>query len=327
MAEYEIEIWLVLQALGLEGEAVSSEALAKVVAEFTTGEITDIAVRVEEIRKDRAQLAHLLRLPSVAQRSQEWYDLRKERLTASDAHKALVNNRTRQSLVRAKAFPETAKFGCAVPTEWGKTFESMALRMYRARRNNMPVHEFGLIPHPTLSCFGASPDGISDIGVMVEIKCPWTREIVPNYIPHYYETQMQGQMAVCGLSKCDYIECKIIPHKTKEDYLSAAGRVSPADHGAVVAGQHSPEGLTPQKVCEWVASVAKETAPIVTFACTSYRDISDGVIYWTLGLMQVQRVCFDEDRWKIMVPKFEEFWEDVIGARAEAAAMDFIDDD
>ena len=94
----------------------------------------------------------------------------------------------------------------------------------------------------------------------------------------------------------------------------------------MVAGQHSAERLTPKEVCAWVASIANDSAPIVTSACTSHRDVTEGVIFWTLGLMGVQRVCFDEDRWKAMVPKFEAFWQDVLGARAEAK-MNFIDDD
>jgi hypothetical protein len=37
---------------------------------------------------------------------------------------------------------------------------------------------------------------------------------------------------------------------------------------------------------------------------------------WTLGLIQVQRVKFDQDRWTDMVPKFIQFWDDVLALRA-----------
>ena len=43
---------------------------------------------------------------------------------------------------------------------------------------------------------------------MLEIKCPYTREIkgIP---PIYYWYQMQQQLKVCKLNECDFLECNI----------------------------------------------------------------------------------------------------------------------
>lgn len=302
-------IWRVYRSLGEDfTDSLDNERIVSLLTEFVPDVGGDILEAVERVKEDRSTLAQLLNLPSVAQRSEEWFNLRKERLTASDAHKALINNRTRDILVRNKAFPAEAKFIDTAATRWGKVFEPMALRIYRARNAQVVVHDFGLIPHPTLSCFGASPDGITATGIMVEIKCPYSREIKPGYIPEYYEIQMQGQMAVCGLSRCDYIECKLIRHDTETAFAGAARRCKyPEDHGVVTidangdALEYSPSHMTPSECIDWK------------------KDKSDATIMWTLGLVQVQHVTFDSARWDTMVPKFRQFWADVLALRASSA--------
>ena len=52
---------------------------------------------------------------------------------------------------------------------------------------------------------GASPDGITDDGVMVEIKCPPKRKFTKTVPPHY-KMQVLGQLEVCNLD--DLIDLK-----------------------------------------------------------------------------------------------------------------------
>ena len=87
-------------------------------------------------------------------------------------------------------------------------FEDMAIRCYKQINNNIPVHIFGIIQNKNIEHFGASPDGITDLGIMVEIKCPFSRQIKKDFIPEKYYYQMQGQLAVCNLTECDYVECE-----------------------------------------------------------------------------------------------------------------------
>jgi putative phage-type endonuclease len=332
----EIAIWRLYRSIGHETfRRLSNNTLAAIICEFAgdgDGDdsliVSEVSERIAEVKRDQQQLAKLLKLPTVVQRSQEWFELRKERLTASDAHKALIENRSRDILVRNKAFPDQAKFISTVATQWGTTFESMALRMYRARHENITVHEFGLIPHPNLTCFGASPDGISELGVMIEIKCPWTRELKPDYIPEYYEVQMQGQLAVCNLKYCDYTECKITPHKTHEKYIREANKLQPSDYGIFTNGMYSPSELTAEETIAWARQVDPEfdKRSIVTPYASTPEEIINGVILWTLDSIQIQRVLFDPERWEDMRPKFEKFWQDVLNLRKKEA-IDFIDDD
>ena len=89
----------------------------------------------------------------------------------------------------------------------GKKYEEIATRLYR-KLYNTQVIPFGLLPHNTINYLGASPDGITPDGIMLEIKCPYSRKI--NGIPpiHYY-AQMQLQLEVADLDYCDYLELEI----------------------------------------------------------------------------------------------------------------------
>ena len=76
-----------------------------------------------------------------------------------------------------------------------------------------------------LDILSASPDGIVDsesenkdyIGRMLEIKCPTSRDIT-GFIPEYYHAQVQGQLEVCDLEYCDFVECKISEYSSSEEY-------------------------------------------------------------------------------------------------------------
>eukprot|EP00798_Chlamydomonas_sp_ICE-L_P023480 gene23480-biopygen11151 len=81
---------------------------------------------------------------------------------------------------------------------------------------NVLVHEFGLLCHASKSFLGASPDGVTEDGVMLEIKCPWRRKI-DGTVPMQYYLQIQGQLAVSGLLECDYFEVEFdILHSEEE---------------------------------------------------------------------------------------------------------------
>lgn len=175
-------------------------------------------------------------LPHIIQRSPEWYDLRRNKITASSAASLLVKT---EELCRP--FIETIhpdeKFKvdqkCANPyssrnefilekcgygqgfkgnvaTQWGQRYEPIAAKYYE-EMTNKKINEFGLIPHDSIDFLAASPDGITDDGIMVEIKCPYVRA-VDKGIPFYYWIQVQLQLEVCDLQHCDYLECKIIEY-------------------------------------------------------------------------------------------------------------------
>ena len=103
-------------------------------------------------------------------------------------------------------------------TMHGQIYEDVAIGIYESRHNYIKVYEFGLIAHPTVSCLGASPDGITPEGTMIEIKCP-PKRVITGIVPHEYTCQMQIQLEVCNLQVCHFFECLIIEYKNKEEYL------------------------------------------------------------------------------------------------------------
>ena len=184
--------------------------------------------------------------PQEPQRSPEWYRARNTRVTASEASclltlseehcKAYVedfnitnfkyksdycmshyDNREDYIIKKCRTFYGENLFKDSVFTLHGKKFEEIATRLYR-KKFNTEVIEFGLLPHSRLSYLAASPDGITPDGVMLEIKCPYSRKIVEGVPPIWYWCQMQIQMEVADLDQCDFLECEITSI-SKEEFI------------------------------------------------------------------------------------------------------------
>jgi hypothetical protein len=100
---------------------------------------------------------------------------------------------------------------------WGIKYEQVASDAYAKKNGDVYMHEFGLIQHPEYSWLGASPDGISELGIMLEIKCPYKRKITGE-IPEQYYYQIQGQLDVCDLDECDYLECEFIQYESRDEF-------------------------------------------------------------------------------------------------------------
>ena len=120
-------------------------------------------IEQEEItyEKRRDQLKKLKELKLPEQRSAEWYEMRKDKLTASSMADALNKGhfQSRDELLLSKI--EEKPFEPNPITEWGVKYEDVAIKFYE-ELYNVKVLEFGLIPHPEFDAFGASPDGICE---------------------------------------------------------------------------------------------------------------------------------------------------------------------
>jgi putative phage-type endonuclease len=192
----------------------------------------DVLARIVRLREYRYVLAALLvNQRGIEQRSPQWYEARKSLITASDAAQALGEGKfgTRAEFFQKKLDAILAHVPKAMnmnlpPLKWGIKYEPVAAYLY-SHLFGLRLHEFGLLVHPEFTFIGASPDGISEAGIMVEIKCPYRRKITGE-VPGQYYMQMQLQLAVCGLRECDYFECEI----EESDVLDASepytGRVS-----------------------------------------------------------------------------------------------------
>lgn len=171
------------------------------------------------------KLTYLENIPQPEQRTPEWYEFRNNRLTASDLFYITSDNQSKIVDIVKKKCGIESNYSPGAAILHGIKFEPVATKIYEDRCNVI-ITEFGCLPHPSIPFFGASPDGICSIksknqnytGRMLEIKCPKSRPIT-GIIPPVYFAQVQGQLEVCDLEYCDFLECEIREYSNKEDFF------------------------------------------------------------------------------------------------------------
>ena len=140
------------------------------------------------LRYLRSQVKRLKKIKIPEQRTKEWYEARENKITASDIATAINESKYQKDYVLLKKkVTRDRKFISNAAMEWGVKYEEVAVMIYE-QRNKTKVYEYGCLPHPVYDFIGASPDGITDDGIMLEIKCPSSRKIT-GVIPHYYWCQ------------------------------------------------------------------------------------------------------------------------------------------
>jgi putative phage-type endonuclease len=304
--------------------------------QFICNELDGISIdvvknRLEDIKQYQAELKVLLQLPLMKQRTTEWFDARKTRLTASDLYDAIKvtsgGSDTSVSIKLAKkkaniVAADTINYNAIPALKWGTMFEPMATRCYSQKMNDITIHDFGLICDTENEHFGASPDGINELGIMLEIKCPYSRKIVDGVIPDKYKMQIQGQLAVCKLKECDYIECIFKSLETVDEYLCIEGT---AAHGTACARHGTAHGVIAEFYNRAGEYVYYYSEPDRTPAecLEDIRIIAEGIMsggdklkfskytYWRLDEMIIQRVVFNASEWLTIIPKINTFWEKV----------------
>ena len=155
--------------------------------------------------------AALLGREQWVQRSAEWFEARREMLTASDAAAALgvkpypsYRGNVRQELLRKKVANEPL---VSMFVTHGQRYEDEA-RDRMAAAMGEACYDVGLVRHADVPWLGASPDGVTHSGKLVEIKCPLKRAIQPGVVPHHYYPQIQIQMEVADVDSTIFVQYK-----------------------------------------------------------------------------------------------------------------------
>ena len=286
--------------------------------------LDNIRNRVCDIKHYITELKVLLQLPLMKQRTTEWFEARKSRLTASDLYDAVKGGNVSIRLAKKKAniVVDNINYNAIPALKWGTMFEPMATRCYSQKMNNIAIHDFGLICDTSNEHFGASPDGINELGIMLEIKCPYSRKIENGIIPDKYRMQIQGQLAVCKLKECDYIECIFKSIENEEDYLELNNET--VKHGVIAEfynqkGEYvyfySDANKTPNECVKYITNI-HDSIINNDSSCDSYSLSTEKLkfskyTYWKLDEMIIQRVIFNANEWKNLIPKINTFWESV----------------
>lgn len=152
------------------------------------------------------------------QRSDEWFEARRGKVTASHIADIMAKGRggkpsaTRNQymakLLIERLTGEVEETYTNAAMANGIEQEPFARAAYEAEYD-ADVEEVGFIDHTTIANFGASPDGLVGSDGLVEIKCP-THGVHLDYIrsrtvPRNYLLQMHGQMMATGRSWCDWV--------------------------------------------------------------------------------------------------------------------------
>lgn len=265
------------------------------------------------------------------QLSDEWFRVRKNMMTASDLSSALLITDKEMERADLGTFALNArqkigsscnpyssmkkyvqkKCGLGEPftgneaTRWGQMFEQVATLLYE-KEKKVDVIEFGLMPHPTVSWLGASPDGITPAGVMLEIKCPM-RRVFTGVPPMYYWMQMQLQMEVCSLPVCDFLECQFQVGNCMADVAEFEEHGYIIDCGGDNTYIYPPLGSETEQD-EW----CRQNCDLMEMAFDSKRYRK---VYWGLVRRSCVPVLRDTDWFAARFPDMEYAWQEVMHCR------------
>tara|TARA_B100000686_G_C16775258_1_gene967989 strand:- start:804 stop:1934 length:1131 start_codon:yes stop_codon:yes gene_type:complete len=312
---------------------ITTDSERYVLHELVQEIVKKIINKKDTIKKRRNQLNKLKKLKLPDQRSKEWYEMRKNKLTASSLASAIghCHFQSRDELILSKI--EEKPFEPNPITEWGVKYEDIAIMFYE-ELYHVKVLDFGCIPHPKFDAFGASPDGICDdtgnddyIARMVEIKCPPKRKFTKT-VPGHYLMQVQGQLEVCDLDECDFFQVKIMEYDNYEDYCKdtfeiddtlQAGRTSlnypkgvvlTYKEGEKLSYKYSSLNQTDKELLDWVESQTKE----------NIHEIK----WWRIDRYECTLVKRDREWWMNSIDKILQFYIDLLHYRKDPDELEIL---
>jgi putative phage-type endonuclease len=149
------------------------------------------------------------------QRSEEWFQARLGKVTASRVADVLAKIKSGESASRRNYKIQLVSE--RLTGEKQETYINQAMqdgidREFYARERYVQqfgeVEEVGFVKHPTLEA-GASPDGMVGEDGILEIKCPMgsthTETLMTQDVPSRYVPQIQFQLLVTGRKWCDFV--------------------------------------------------------------------------------------------------------------------------
>ena len=155
----------------------------------------------------------LLRKPQIEQQSDEWFDIRRKKITATQVGTIMGISpfQSPEDLYREKKNKSPMNKNLNENIKWGYFHERFAKLEYE-KMFNTKVFPLGLLNHDSIDWLAASPDGIVNNdkygAILVEFKCPLKRKFKHDAkVLNYYWMQCQIQMEVCNIDATDLFEC------------------------------------------------------------------------------------------------------------------------
>jgi putative phage-type endonuclease len=281
------------------------------------------------ISNDRIQLEKLLLAPkNKAQKSQQWLSFRHDHINASETHQAFTKSRNRLMLGKVISFNDQNHNTSANAMDHGNLYERIAVRIQELKTGKKIYDDFESIEHEKYSFLAASPDGIDEDGCLVEIKCPWTREILGMPKPEYW-VQTQMQMEVCQLSACKFVECQFKEYECSDFYREDVDEKYKGvilyyiDTSGKKNYRYSSIGIHAMELDEWLYTTRLEIQELLVstksgLICddTGIDPYYIGEIYWKCNQYSCFTVLRDTEWFRESLPILTEFWNEVETHRA-----------
>lgn len=152
---------------------------------------------------------------NILQRSDDWYAERCGKVTASRV-KDLNAKPMKGKALNALGLTILAERLTGVQKEiftnqamqWGIDNEPHAIAAYENETGNFVIGT-GLIDHPFIEMFGASPDGLVGEDGQIEVKCPDTNThlntLLTRKVPDEYIPQITSQLSCTRREWCDFV--------------------------------------------------------------------------------------------------------------------------
>ena len=270
----------------------------------------------------------------ILQRSEEWYSMRSNLLTASNIYKCFGSDSEKNQLIYEKCKEYNEKRSSSVndneikyvntdsSLQYGVRYEEITVNIYE-KRNNVKIGMFGCIPHDTIKFLGASPDGIvitpesPKYGRLVEIKNPKSREIKDD-IKWEYWCQVQNQMEVCDLDVAEFIETKFSEYESEYEY-SNDGSFTHTDAGnekgiilyfcenGKPLYEYKPLDMESDEYDIWFGEKINEYQ--------SKNIPYLGSFYWKLDIFHVLYIERNHKWFQDNLPKMKELWDIIVYER------------
>jgi hypothetical protein len=302
-----------------------------------------------DIESIRNKITHLQTIPQPKQRTPEWYEFRNNLITASNLWKVFGTPSIVNSLIYEKCSAVDPSFSPITPQNiktdspmhWGVRYEPVTVMIYE-KMFHTKISDFGCIPHSTVKCIGASPDGINTdetnprlYGRMLEIKNIWNRDITG--IPKEdYWIQTQIQLETCELEECDFVETRIKEYASDEEfYEQKQSGEAPEYTGVLLYFVQSTEGFdrggeNSEKRRMYDATPVYRYMPIDAYLCRESIDtwinhqkeecrrenlVLFQTIYWYLD--EISTVLIRRNRlwFQAAKPRIQSVWDTILSER------------
>ena len=157
-----------------------------------------------------------MRTYDVEQRSEAWERLRNGRPTASNFGRIVtpIKGELSKSCTGYACELVAQRLGVWTPPppsfwmEWGTEHEEAAVTAYEALTGHV-TEKVGFVTPDDTDAFGGSPDRLIPFhNGLLEVKCPKPETLIEYHVdgklPSEYKPQVQGLLAITGLTRCDF---------------------------------------------------------------------------------------------------------------------------